>query len=112
MNATRLPRPERPTYAEIERAPCRREDVDPELHFLPGAAQNHVKALCRDCPVRVWCLAKALNEGIEFGVWGGMTERERRALLRRRANVRDWYALLTAAEQAHHRVLAGAGATP
>ena len=36
------------------------------------------------CPVRTECLADALDNRVEFGVWGGMTERERRALLRRR----------------------------
>ena len=40
----------------------------------------------RACPVRTECLAEALDNQIEWGVWGGMTERERRALLRRRPN--------------------------
>jgi WhiB family redox-sensing transcriptional regulator len=38
---------------------------------------------------------------MEFGVWGGMTERERRALLRRRPNVVSWRALLEAARDEH-----------
>ena len=42
------------------------------------------RQLCRCCPVSTECLADALDNGVEFGVWGGMTERERRALLRRR----------------------------
>jgi WhiB family redox-sensing transcriptional regulator len=39
-------------------------------------------------------LAEALDNRIEWGVWGGMTERERRALLRRRPNVKTWRAIL------------------
>jgi WhiB family redox-sensing transcriptional regulator len=44
------------------------------------------------------CLADALDNRTEFGVWGGMTERERRALLRRRPEVPSWTAILSAAK--------------
>ena len=54
------------------------------------------KSFCRACPVRTECLAHALDERIEFGVWGGATERERRALLRSRPDVRSWAELLLA----------------
>jgi WhiB family redox-sensing transcriptional regulator len=47
--------------------------------------------------VRTECLADALDNRVEFGVWGGLTERERRALLRRRPNVTSWQSLLSAA---------------
>jgi WhiB family redox-sensing transcriptional regulator len=63
--------------------------------FAEGAAQQKAKAICRPCPVRTECLADALDNNNEFGVWGGMTERERRALLRRRPDVHNWHALLT-----------------
>ena len=43
------------------------------------------------------CLADALDNRTEFGVWGGMTERERRALLKRRPDVRSWRTLLESA---------------
>lgn len=43
------------------------------------------------------CLAEALDEGIEFGVWGGMTERDRRALLQRKPHVDSWPSVLEAA---------------
>ncbi|MGH8828809.1 MAG: WhiB family transcriptional regulator [Jiangellaceae bacterium] len=76
-------------------AACRGSEPD-EL-FVPGAAQNRAKAVCRGCPVRSECLADALDNHTEFGIWGGMTERERRALLRRRPNVISWRALLQAA---------------
>ena len=51
------------------------------------------------CPVRTECLAEALDGRINFGVWGGMTERERRALLRRRPDVESWAELLEAAKR-------------
>ena len=46
------------------------------------------------CPVRFDCLAEALDNRIEWGVWGGMTERERRQLLRQRPDVRSWRSVL------------------
>ncbi|WP_262847710.1 WhiB family transcriptional regulator [Mumia quercus] len=65
--------------------------------FVKGAEQNRAKQLCRACPVKLECLAEALDNDIEWGIWGGMTERERRALLRRRPNVTSWRTLLEAA---------------
>ncbi len=47
--------------------------------------------------MRTECLADALDNRIEFGVWGGMTERERRALLRKRSDVVSWRRVLEAA---------------
>jgi WhiB family redox-sensing transcriptional regulator len=78
------------------RAACR--STDPDLLFVQGAAQNRAKAICLGCQVRTECLADALDNRVEFGVWGGMTERERRALLRRRPNVVSWRALLESAQ--------------
>lgn len=77
---------------------------DPDALFVQGAAQNRAKAVCLGCPVRTECLADALDHRIEFGVWGGMTERERRALLKRRPNVRSWRRLLEAAREEHVRL--------
>ncbi|WP_106536598.1 WhiB family transcriptional regulator [Haloactinopolyspora alba] len=76
-------------------AACR--STEPDELFVPGAAQNRAKAVCLGCPVRTECLADALDNKTEFGIWGGMTERERRALLRRRPEVTSWRALLEAA---------------
>jgi WhiB family redox-sensing transcriptional regulator len=87
------------------KAACR--DVDPDELFVQGAAQNRVKTRCFGCLVRTECLADALDNHVEFGVWGGMTERERRALLRRRPDVVSWRKLLADA-QAHH-IAANAG---
>ncbi|MSO27032.1 MAG: WhiB family transcriptional regulator [Candidatus Nanopelagicales bacterium] len=76
-------------------AACR--GTDPDILFVQGAAQKRAKNICMGCPVRTECLADALDNGVEFGIWGGMTERERRALLRRRPNVTSWRLLLEAA---------------
>jgi WhiB family redox-sensing transcriptional regulator len=54
--------------------------------------------------VRTECLADALDNRTEFGIWGGMTERERRALLRRRPGVVSWRALLQAARLEYDEV--------
>jgi WhiB family redox-sensing transcriptional regulator len=59
--------------------------------------------ICRGCVVRTECLADALDNRIEFGVWGGMTERERRALLRRRPDVTSWRDLLEQARNQYER---------
>src|SRR5690348_11921016 len=75
-------------------AACRK--AQPDELFVRGAEQNKAKQLCTGCPVRTECLAEALDNQIEWGVWGGMTERERRALLRRRPNA-SWRAVLEAA---------------
>ncbi len=69
-------------------------DLDPDGFFVQGAEQNLIKATCSGCPVRTHCLADALDNRIDFGVWGGMTERERRRLLRQHPHVRDWFSLL------------------
>lgn len=82
-----------------DRASCR--EADPDDLFVEGAAQNQAKSVCGACPVRTECLAYALDNRVEFGVWGGMTERERRALLRRRPTVRSWHQLLATARSAH-----------
>ena len=62
--------------------------------FVKGAEQNRAKTMCGGCPVTAECLAEALDNRIEWGVWGGMTERERRALLRRRPHVTQWRRVL------------------
>lgn len=82
-----------------DRGACRTGNPD-EL-FVQGAAQHEAKVVCQACVVRTECLADALDNRIEYGVWGGMTERERRALLKRRPNVRSWRRLLAAAQADH-----------
>jgi WhiB family redox-sensing transcriptional regulator len=73
------------------KAECRTED--PELFFPvgtsgPALAQIvEAKAVCRRCPVRRECLAWALASGQDAGIWGGLTEDERRALKRRNVRI-------------------------
>ena len=63
-------------------AECRSADAD--IFFAPGATQEYrAKAVCRSCPVRFECLAYALRNKVEHGVWGGLTDRERRRVLGR-----------------------------
>ncbi|WP_029138744.1 WhiB family transcriptional regulator [Nakamurella lactea] len=74
------------------RAICR--DEDPELFFPIGNSGPallqiaEAKAVCERCPVISECLSWALESGQDAGVWGGMSEDERRALKRRRARAR------------------------
>lgn len=84
----------------LDQAACR--GTEPDELFVAGAAQNRAKERCFGCPVRTECLADALDNRTEFGVWGGMTERERRALLRRRPGVKSWRALLESARDDYH----------
>ncbi len=64
--------------------------LSPDELFVEGAAQRSAREVCLRCPVRVECLIDALDHRIAFGVWGGLTERERRALLRRFPEVTSW----------------------
>ncbi len=60
--------------------------VDPDLFFPErGASTREAKEVCRGCVVREECLEYALDNGEKFGIWGGMSERERRRLRRVRA---------------------------
>jgi WhiB family transcriptional regulator, redox-sensing transcriptional regulator len=68
-------------------AACR--DADPELFFPDGdnrsarAQLKTAKLICRGCPVSAICLNWALASGQEAGIWGGLTEDQRRGLHRR-----------------------------
>jgi WhiB family redox-sensing transcriptional regulator len=70
------------------RARCRPSDAS-DL-FVRGRLQQEAKLFCTACPVRVECLAHALDHQVEYGVWGGLTERERRVLLRSNPHIRSW----------------------
>ncbi len=78
----------------------------PDELFVRGAEQHKAKVICQACPVRTECLAEALDNGMEWGVWGGLTERERRAILRKRPNVTSWRNLLETAMVEHERTIA------
>ena len=70
-----------------DHAACR--DAEPDLFFPDGnirsarAQVKTAKLICRGCPVRTFCLNWALASGQEHGIWGGLTEDERRRLHRR-----------------------------
>ncbi len=74
-------------------AACR--DEDPELFFPignigPALLQiEEAKRICQSCQVRESCLQWALETCQESGVWGGMSEDERRLLRRRAVQVRS-----------------------
>jgi WhiB family redox-sensing transcriptional regulator len=72
----------------VSSARCR--SADPDQLFVRGAAQRKAAVICRHCPVIAECAAEALDNQMEFGVWGGMTERERRALLKQHPEVTSW----------------------
>jgi WhiB family transcriptional regulator, redox-sensing transcriptional regulator len=74
--------------AWVAKARCR--STDPEELFVRGAAQRKAAKICRYCPVIAECGADALDNQMEWGVWGGMTERQRRALLKRHPEVTSW----------------------
>ncbi len=63
--------------------------VDPDLFFPErGASTREAKSVCRACEVQADCLEYALEAGEKFGIWGGMSERERRRLRRMRSQQR------------------------
>ena len=80
--------------------------VDPDALFVTGAAQREAAKLCAGCPVKMECLADALDNQVEFGVWGGMTERQRRAVLKKSPEVTSWREVLEEARTATTRDVA------
>ncbi|MBZ8177542.1 WhiB family transcriptional regulator [Corynebacterium poyangense] len=71
-----------------DQARCRH--TNPDALFVRGAAQKGAARICDSCPVIQECRADALDNRIEYGVWGGLTERQRRLLLRRYPNISSW----------------------
>jgi WhiB family redox-sensing transcriptional regulator len=64
-------------------AACR--GVDPEVfHPTEEEDPSRAQAICAECPVQEVCLEHALAVREKHGVWGGLTERERRRVLRQR----------------------------
>jgi len=65
-----------------ERALC--AQTDPEAFFPEkGGSTREAKKVCTGCEVRMECLEYALELDERFGIWGGLSERERRKLKRR-----------------------------
>jgi WhiB family transcriptional regulator, redox-sensing transcriptional regulator len=64
-----------------DRALC--AQTDPEAFFPErGGSVREAKRVCRSCEVRAECLEYALENDERFGVYGGLSERERRRLKR------------------------------
>ncbi len=72
--------PEDPGWQEL--ALC--AQTDPEAFFPEkGGSTREAKRVCQSCEVRQECLEYALANDERFGIWGGLSERERRRLKRR-----------------------------
>jgi WhiB family redox-sensing transcriptional regulator len=64
-----------------DRARC--ADIDPEVFFPEiGEPTDPGKRVCTSCQVKAECLAHALEHHERFGIWGGLSEQERRLLAR------------------------------
>jgi WhiB family transcriptional regulator, redox-sensing transcriptional regulator len=58
--------------------------TDPEAFFPEkGGSTRDAKKICASCEVRAKCLDYALQNDERFGIWGGLSERERRKLRKR-----------------------------
>lgn len=63
--------------------------MDPDLFFPErGESVAAAKEVCQDCPVRLTCLQYALDNKEHHGIWGGVSERERRRIRRARLRAR------------------------
>jgi WhiB family transcriptional regulator, redox-sensing transcriptional regulator len=63
-------------------------ETDPEAFFPEkGGSTREAKRVCTGCDVRAECLEFALANDERFGIWGGLSERERRRL---RLQRQDW----------------------
>jgi WhiB family transcriptional regulator, redox-sensing transcriptional regulator len=102
-----LPAPARFAARWRELAVCRGTDLN---LFFPGRGESAgaARQVCAACPVRQPCLDYAITNRIAYGVWGGLTERERRALQSRwvRASRRDRDRAIRAAEAAGYTAAA------
>ena len=78
--APRRRRARRPDWKD--RALC--AETDPEAFFPEkGGSTREAKKVCVSCEVRAECLDFALGNDERFGIWGGLSERERRRLKKR-----------------------------
>ena len=68
-----------------DRGLCRGADPDVFFPVDDEDREAEAKAICDLCMVRVACLEHAIANREKIGVWGGLGERERRRLIRRRS---------------------------
>ena len=66
----------------------RHRTLFPDREYGSIAQAAEAKAVCRECTVQAICLQWALDNNQDSGVWGGMSEEERRSLKRRAARAR------------------------
>lgn len=97
-----------PAFAQSEpnqpvdwRASALCSQTDPEAFFPEkGESTRQAKKICHGCEVREPCLEAALARDERFGIWGGLSERERRRLrrLRRGGAASSWRAVSDGSE--------------
>ena len=68
----------------VDQALCTEVDIGDLFFVEKGGSTRPAKLICSRCPVRDECGAYALEHEIEFGVWGGLSARERREIVRAR----------------------------
>ncbi|MBO9578748.1 MAG: WhiB family transcriptional regulator [Microbacteriaceae bacterium] len=85
-----VPGVRRPAPPELDDSPLSWQvdalcaQTDPEAFFPEkGGSTRDAKRVCSSCEVRAECLEYALQNDERFGIWGGLSERERRRLRRR-----------------------------
>ena len=86
---SRLPIPVMEEWEWQYKGACR--DLDPEMFFHPDGErgprrrnrENAAKAVCASCPVIAACRAHALAVQEPYGIWGGLSEDDRTAILER-----------------------------
>jgi WhiB family redox-sensing transcriptional regulator len=77
-----------------EQAACRDYDnllffgEEGESELEKQSRESHAKAICRTCPVQEPCLEFAMDTNQKYGIWGGLSDKERASLKRRRARAR------------------------
>jgi hypothetical protein len=74
--------------AELEGGAC--QETDPDVFYPEKGENNHVpqaKATCRGCEIREQCLETSLANDERFGIWGGLSTRERDLLRVRRERI-------------------------
>lgn len=83
-----LPKPVRQIQPRLDttwRADALCAQTDPEIfHPEKGGSTTAAKRVCKQCPVRELCLEDSIRTGDRFGIRGGLSERERRPLIRKR----------------------------
>lgn len=88
MVATQVGVARRGTEVEDWSGLARCRGMDPDVFFGRNLTEARTAIrTCDRCEVRAQCLEYAVTEGIDIGVWGGLTERQRRAYVRQRGRL-------------------------